>query len=423
MKKMTFEALGKGLLPDAPSITVYDEEGRPLELGAEQELGRGKSGRVFTLPGAPQFCAKIYSPDLLADPVRQRALVLKLKAMLRIDACRRDPRLCWPQGLLRANPGGKVIGFVMRKLPDGSRPFVSLFGGARAVQRVRPGWGRRQLARLAQTFVEELARLEAENVRVADFNPRNFAFTPDGAVTFVDCDSYSLLGFDGTAYASETYDPESAAPELLMDLARLKQPRTAEACTFSAHVLAFRIVQMGEHPFSFLETPDGPRLGTPAENIKAGYTALGGGTGLKRAPHPYALWSWLPATLQQCFLRTFRDGHRNPAARATLEELAFGLQKFAFECERTPERDSLAPDAPKPRRSAEAPASSYAPPYGAPSYDVPSYGTPSYGAPAFGAVRPAGFRTPPPKTHAPSRVYTRRNEYLVHSDAYRPFGR
>ena len=403
-KKFTFEGLAKGQEPDAPSIIVYDEAGQPLELGAEQKLGRtGASGRVYMLPCAPAYCAKIYLPEILADEAKRQAMEARLVAMLGKGSCMRAPGLCWPLGLLRDAPGGKVIGFGMRRVPDGCRPFKALFGGPRAVQRVCPGWGRRKLALLAREFVRTLEGLARDGVEVADWNPENFAFSQDGKVYFLDCDSYSFVDFRGTRHPSDMYYPDMAAPEILRDPGLVKELRTREQTEFSAALMTYQLVQLGEHAYSFLsgEGSDAPRLGSPAENILGGRTALGRGTGLRRAPHWHALWSWLPATTQAVFLKTFREGHGCPAVRASLAELAFALEKFAYECLRTPERDSLQPAQPKqcsrPQDFPMAPD-----PFGAvPKAPVAAY--PLQG-PAAGRLRHAGgYRAPAEQAYLPFR--------------------
>ena len=353
--KFSFADLAKGVTPEV-GITVYDEVGKAVKLGPEQQLGRtGASGSVYTLPCAPDFCTKLYRKEELASTKKHAQLVNRLRAMLKLGVAT-DPRFCWPLGLVMDKPGGKVVGFGMRRLPEGCKPLKLLFGGASAVQRVWPGAGRRELATLAANLVDAVIALEAWNVEPADFNPENFVFDKEGRVFLLDLDSVSFRE-GGTAYPSKMSYGDTAAPELLCKPDAFKELRTREQTVFSLAVLCFQLVQLGEHPFSFVEVPGGPRMGSPAENIRAGLCALGGGTGLKRAPRYYALWTWLVADLQSVFLRTFRhEGYADPARRPTLDELSGALRKFSFESGRTPERNKLEPDGPKtPRPESGAP--------------------------------------------------------------------
>lgn len=358
MMKLSFADLAKGVTPDV-GITVYDEVGKAVKLGPEQQLGRtGASGSVYTLPCAPDFCVKLYRKEELASPKKLAQTVNRLRAMLKLGVAA-DPRFCWPLGLVTDKPGGKgkVVGFGMRRLPEGCKPVKLLFGGAAAVQRVWPGAGRRELATLAANLVDAVIALEAWNVEPADFNPENFVFDNAGHVFLLDLDSVSFRE-GGTAYPSKMCYGDTAAPELLGKPDAFKELRSRAQTVFSMAVLCFQVVQLGEHPFSFVEVPGGPRMSSPAENIRAGLCALGGGTGLQRAPRYYALWSWLVSDLQSVFLRIFRhEGYADPARRPTLHELSFALRKFAFECGRTPERNKLEPDGPKnPRLESGAPS-------------------------------------------------------------------
>lgn len=397
MKKLTFENLSNIQDPTSAHTKVYDDDGVALELGEEQQLGAGAGGGVYEIANAPQFCVKLFNPVDMADAAARDKIIQRVEAMVQMAGrFARDPRLAWPLGPIRdekKNP----IGYAMRRVPDGYKPFRSLFGGAAAVARRFPEWGRRELAVVAKNFLETVHFLETQGVQVADANPCNFVAGPDGRVVFLDTDSFSFRGPDGTMHCSEMHFPDCAAPEILSNPALANAPRTPEQGRFSAAVLAFQLLMLGQHPYTFEgETLDGATVGTPEENIRRGYCPLGKRAGCHQSPQWYALWSWFPDTLQYAFIRTFRDGHANPAARTPLDVLALEVDKFIFECGRMPERNALAPAGPKPRRD---PSAAFAGPpgggfrgHGKPfvprhagwqSQGRPAYANGPYGGPGF----------------------------------------
>ena len=348
MAKFTFDGLFNGQCGTG-NATVYDDAGGELKLAGEQQLGRtGAGGTVYGIDGHPEFCIKLFKSQDLADDAKREGILRRLEAALEHTECQRDPRFAWPLGAVK-DADGHVIGYAMRRIPAGFKPFRSLFGGADAVRRCFPRWTRKELATAARTFVDAVAWLERNGVRVADFNPENFAVAEDGRVMFLDCDSFMMSGQNGKVHASAMYYPDCAAPEILMNPGKAGEARTEEQTRFSAAVVAFMLLMEGQHPFTFAGTAlDGTTVGAPEDNILAGKCPLGKDAGCMQAPEWYRLWSWLTGGLKVAFIKTFKDGHGVPAARVPLEELSKALGQFVFECGRMPERNNLAPAVAKP---------------------------------------------------------------------------
>ena len=356
MAKFTFEGLSNGNPPEAGKITVYDDDHKPLVLGAEYQLGRtGASGSVYEIASAPEYCVKIFKPQELADRTRRNRLISSLEAMLKMPECMGDRRLCWPLGLVR-DEKDMVVGYAMRRIPKDYVTFKSIFYGAKSVSRRFPAWGRRELAQTAKNFVDALIDLEARGVRPADFNAENMVCNERCEVKFIDCDSFMFYERNGTVHTSAMYCKESAPVEILRNpTVAAGEPRTVEQTCFSAAVLSFMLVMTGQHPYAHAGASlDGSYTESHEENILMGKCPLGRGAGCQQAPNWYAIWSWITGSLQSAFIATFRDGHEDPAARTPLERLSMELGKFAYECARTPERNELAPAHPKPREAHSA---------------------------------------------------------------------
>ena len=62
----------------------------------------------------------------------------------------------------------------------------------------------------------------------------------------------------------------------------------------------------------------------------------------------YNLWSYLNYKLKSSLIQTFRDGHKDPAKRATLADLQTNLQELLFIMKKDPARLDLNPAKPKP---------------------------------------------------------------------------
>lgn len=348
--KFTFDDLLNGQDSTPATTTVYDDEGNALELKPEQQLGRtGAGGSVYGIENEPRFCVKLFRPQDLADAAKRKRIVSGLQAMLEMTECKTNPRLAWPLGAVKDRKKN-IIGYAMRRMPEGGKPFRSLFGGPAAVTRCFPGWGRRELAAAAKDFAETVAWLETQGVRIADFNPNNFMVGADCKVLFLDCDSFMFYERNGKLHASDMFFPDCAAPEILCNPALAGAERTPEQGWFSTAVLAFQLVMLGQHPYTFEgEALDGTKLGSPAENIIAGKCPLGKAAGCRQAAEWYKLWSWLTGSLKNAFITTFKDGHSDPSARIPPETLAMELGKFIYECGRIPQRNDLCPDAAKPQ--------------------------------------------------------------------------
>ena len=206
MPKFTFEDAANGKLPEAQNIIAYDDDRKPLVLGAQHQLGLGGGGDVYAIPRAPKYCVKLFKPQDLAEKKKYNRIVAGLRAMLDMPECAHNKHLAWPLGLVR-DKDGNAIGYAMPRISSDFKPFKALFGGPMAVTRCFPKWGRLELALTARNFVDTLVFLEHQGVRVADFNPSNFTVNGQCDVMFLDCDSFTFLGRSGKVHTSNMFFP------------------------------------------------------------------------------------------------------------------------------------------------------------------------------------------------------------------------
>lgn len=340
-----FNGIGKTAGTEPKSRTVYSKIGTPRRLEAADLLASGGEGVIYAMPGTDKILIKLYKNNILGDPRKNASNRERLDDMLRAKL---DGHSClaWPRAAV-FNERREVIGFAMNRCSGTS--FMTLGGGAAAVRRAFPNWDRSHLARTALDFVQKVAFLAARGVIINDFNPANFLVNEKCEVSFIDCDSFQIPRHGGGAHVTRTFFSSYVAPELLRTPSLLTRPRNIHHVEFGAAMIVFHLLMCGLHPYSYYDPSRQSACGTPDENLRKGRCPLGTGSDC-RLPQGnwYNLWSWLTGTLKGCFIRTFRDGHADPARRVPLDELAAELRKLIEEMNRPAWKD-VSGDAPKRR--------------------------------------------------------------------------
>jgi DNA-binding helix-hairpin-helix protein with protein kinase domain len=306
--------------PPVPRV-VYSDTGQPELLGPE--LARGGEGAVHLLANRPNVLVKLYFDHRLAN---DSELSSKIRAMTALPL-KDDPRFAWPRMTVH-DDAGRFVGLAMRKVEGVS---FQTFCQPSLVQQRLPGWNRRRTTHAACNFVELIRTLHGHQVIVGDINPANFLFVPDtGAVSCLDCDSYQVQAQSGI-FRCRVAVPEYQPPELQQGFSNVV--RNPEHERFSVAVMLFKMLMLGLHPYSHR---DG---GHPLENLQRGKVPFE--PNLQR-PEKVAfpegnwkfMWNHLPYAVKTLFIRSFVDGHGNPAARPPLEEWAAVLWRYGEELDR-----------------------------------------------------------------------------------------
>lgn len=214
-----------------------------LQLG--RLLGEGGEGAVYEIAGPTEYsgnAAKIYKKD------RQTAERLeKLNYMLRHDP--KQDGLCWPQELLYSREDTQGwVGFLMPMAAGEALDEMIYRPGANAEGLVRRGWKRRDLARTAANLADGFVRMHRSGILMGDISPKNILVDKDGAVCFVDCDSYQVGRFE-CPVGTIKYTP----PEVLRqtggeeNIPRFRHEEIHES--YSLAVLLFEILMLGKAPY------------------------------------------------------------------------------------------------------------------------------------------------------------------------------
>lgn len=335
-----FAQCGTGDRAASGSVTLYDPSGNPLQLGEKEEFASGGEGTVYRCPQNPRLLIKVYQKRILDNPVKREALERRLRDMIGIQEIKQNDAFAWPL-MLVYDKDRRIAGFVMRSVRGTS---LMALQGQQQIARFFPTWNRKDLALVAEDFLEKVRLLVRHGILVNDFNPRNFIVGKDHRVRFIDCDSFQIPASKGGApHIATSYFGSHAAPELLLHPEMLNTPRGEEQARFSAAIVVFQLLMCGLHPYNHRNG------GTPENNLKSGKCPLGQGSGAMLPVGWYNLVSYLPYTLMNVFVRMFRDGHGNPSARPKLSELLGEVRKFLFVMNKDPVRCELNPSAPKPK--------------------------------------------------------------------------
>ena len=307
-------------------IKVYAQKsGRELTL--TEKIGEGGEGGVFAHPHAPQSVCKIYHADVLKK--RGGELHRKLTAM--IDAPPEDPMLArgfpmfaWPTEILfDSQKRSEMVGFVMPRV-QGFYPIHNLYSATDRKQIALPvGSGGKPLleykllVRTARNLARAFELLHVCDYVMVDVNETNILFRPDGAVVFIDNDSFQVQSseeyFLTNVWVAEYWPSDSVR------LQENNQPLSTVHDRFALGIFLFRLLMDGTHPFQGISPPGEDR--SLARNIALGHTPFfRGREGGLRPPPSAPSFQSLPPAVQECFRRCFVNGLNQSVLRPSAQE-------------------------------------------------------------------------------------------------------
>jgi DNA-binding helix-hairpin-helix protein with protein kinase domain len=302
--------------------TLRDEKGIEKKLGAE--LARGGEGVIYRLDEQDDVLVKVYHSRVLENASAVERLQRKIKAMAANQRLRGLDCTAWPRLPLFDTATGRWCGYAMRRQPGIS--LQGLLGAPQNLLEFAPGWNRLHLVHLCLDFLGTIQTLSAERTLPVDFNPCNFLVDVQKArFHFIDCDGYQFQDAAGTLHLCEAVRPDLAAPELLQRCKWDEAPVTPASLRFSVGMVLFFILNLGSNPYRHRNGND------PVDNLRAGVCGLGKDADCPMPPGPwYVIWSHLSYDLKNLFIRCFRDGHGDPAARPSVAEWRDALQRYEY---------------------------------------------------------------------------------------------
>ena len=220
------------------SSLLYTSFAQPLRLGAP--LGTGGEGTVYELPDAPALVAKRYHEPLA--PARAEKLTL----LVGLGNERLSKLTAWPVDVLRAQPGGPIVGFTMKRIGQAEEVHALHSPKSRLQKFPDASWA--FLLYVAANIARAVGVVHEHGLIVGDLNPKNILVTRQATVCLLDCDSFQLTA-TGRTFRCDHGFPEYTPPEL-QGVTFRDVDRTATHDAFGLAVVIFQLLFLGRHPFS-----------------------------------------------------------------------------------------------------------------------------------------------------------------------------
>ncbi len=290
---------------------IFDREGKPVTLGPP--VGRGGEAVVYSLPGSPEWIAKVYEPAPHPNYPAKLAWMLS-HPPVNPTAALGHHSLAWPAALLY-DEGHHLAGYMMPYI-KGAAPILVVFNPRRRHEAL-PRFDSRYLHRTACNLAIAIGALHQSNYVVGDLNESNILVRSSALVSLIDSDSFQVQVPNGSqmiTYACPVAKPEYTPPELQgKPLSNIV--RTPEQDAFGLGVLIFQLLMQGNHPFraQWLGKGDPPPI---EERIAIGGFPYTTTPGVPVRPPKYAPdLDVLHPAITELIRRCFIDGHQNPSQR------------------------------------------------------------------------------------------------------------
>lgn len=285
--------------------------GHSQSVTLTQILATSGEGQVWHTDW-PGYVAKLYfnpSPDRI-----RKLEVMIANPPTDPNAAINHPSFAWPRALLQTG-AGQPVGFIMAEITNS----VGLFDVYNPQRRrtVLPGFNWLYLHVTAMNIASITQAIHARGYVLGDIKPQNILVNNQALPSVIDTDSFQVRDPKTSQVfrcpvGSEGFTP----PELLgRDLAQIDQTEGHDRFRLGViiHLLLF-----GDQPFKGVWTGWGD---SPDPNLllSQGYWPYGTTTLIQPGPLTIPLETVHP-DLQQCFLRCFNEGHRNPDLRPTPAE-------------------------------------------------------------------------------------------------------
>jgi len=235
----------------------------------------------------------------------------------------------WPKSALK-NGQGDCVGFLMPEIKDGKELLDVYNPRRRQALKLQIDW--RFLHTTALNIVSIIEALHAAGYVLGDIKPQNILVNNRALPSIIDTDSFQVINpKNGKVYhclvGSEGYTP----PELIgKDFDSIEQTEVHDR--FRLGVIIYQLLFGGNNPFHGTWTGAG-EIPDINELICQGLW-VNGSTNLIAAVARTIPLEIVHPEVQQCFLRCFNDGHKNPnfrpTARKWLEALKVGNDRLTI---------------------------------------------------------------------------------------------
>jgi DNA-binding helix-hairpin-helix protein with protein kinase domain/Tfp pilus assembly protein PilF len=298
----------------------YNSDAEIIRTG--EPLGAGGEGAVFEVKGRCDLAAKIYHKPISTEKSD------KLLALSRLGTGRLIKLSAWPIDILRARPGGDVVGFVMKRINEGKEVHALHSPKSRLQTFPEASWS--FLVYVAANIVRAIATIHEHGFVIGDVNPKNILVTRRATIFLLDCDSFQVSA-GGKFYRCEGGFPEYTPPEL-QGVALSEVTRAPAHDSFGLAVAVFQLLFLGRHPFSGLYLGEGEMsLMRAIREQRFAYGADSGSRDMKQPPGALSMDA-IPEPIAELFRRAFLSAAADERPKpqewiAPLESLATSLKK------------------------------------------------------------------------------------------------
>jgi DNA-binding helix-hairpin-helix protein with protein kinase domain len=205
-----------------------------------RKIGFGGEGEVYEVRERPDLVVKLYHEPPSAEKAE------KLEVLSRLGTERLFNLSAWPVDVAREAPGGKVLGFLMRRIAQAEEVHSLHSPKSRLQKFPEASWS--FLIYVAANIARAVSAVHEHGLVVGDLNPKNILVTRNATVYLLDCDSFQTQ-VGGKTYRCDAGFPEYTPPEL-QGVVFKDVDRNPEHDAFGLAIILFQLLFLGRHPFS-----------------------------------------------------------------------------------------------------------------------------------------------------------------------------
>ena len=279
--------------------------------GLGKKLGEGGEGIVYAITGQPSIAAKIWHPQVAADPEVARKIELMIENPVASGS------VAWPKRLLHNRAGltmPRVNGDEYHDL------FAWMNPAARRINKLQCGIT--ELLTMTANLAKAIGAIHNAGHIVGDINEKNVMANAAGQVILVDCDSMQIRDpRTGKDFLCKKGRPEYTPPELQEDRFDHRL-RTKDYDSFGLAVLAHKLLLRGLHPYqSTLAEAGGEAKKIGERRFPFNETVRQEGK-FRPSPHHLRAWRDTPYRIRELFHRAFDSDWTDKYPRPDPEEWA-----------------------------------------------------------------------------------------------------
>ncbi|PSB27090.1 hypothetical protein [Chlorogloea sp. CCALA 695] len=300
-------------------MDVYDAKGQGRLLG--EKVGGGGQGDVYLVDSEPNKVVKIFHSDKFKE--RGAEFQEKIKVQISMEELLFHSNIAWPR-ILVFDKNAEWIGYAMKK---GEGVPLTKLAHPMLYQKYFPNLNRINIVQMLLTLLNIVEDLHKNQVYIGDINTENIICNSKTFQPYlIDADSYQIKQTNRIYYCPVGRPEMTPIEHHGKDFQQVI--RTVESDLFSLAILMFQCLMLGRHPY------DNIGGGNPVDNLRNSSFPYGRGgvrpgyEGAIPKGDWYNIWSHLTYSVKSLFIKTLKDGVKQPSQRASIAEWQDALEKY-----------------------------------------------------------------------------------------------